>query len=700
MTVSPLVRIGLVALLIGVSVSAQSLSVELQRITQHETVTGNLKQAIEDYKKLVARAGADRAIAAQALVRMAECYQKLGNGEAQRIYEQVVRDFGDQREATTARARLAGLQSPTTTRTVQATRQVWAGQGVDGMGRASLDGRYLTYTDWDTGDLAVRNLSAGTNHRLTNTGGWVASGDYAIESLISTDGRHVLYGWFIEKESMFELRVVPLVESASTPQARVVFRSDEYLTPHAWSADGHSIYVVRWGRDKNQQIGVIHDGAYRSLKSLEWRSPQRMSLSPDGRFLAYDVQAGDNGSPRDIMVLAVDGSQEVPLVHAPANDQSPLWSPAGAHVLFMSDRTGVSALWAIPVESGRPKGQPELVKNPTGPIEPLGMTRTGSLFYLLPGRARRNVYRASFDGMQVTAPTMATDRYVNANFASSWSPDGKALAFYSMRDTPNAPPKLVVKSEDKDEDRVVALPASVNPLFMAGPKWFPDSRSVLIVARKAQGAGFEFQRIDLETGSASVLWQVQGAISSYAVSPDGHAIFYAVQNDGSGSIASGRLVRVDLERRAEVVLKQGEWFITLAVSPDGQQLAYLKSIRENTSEYPSAIEVMPVAGGPARQLIRHPRWLGGSRYNTLAWTPDQRFLIFGRDNPGGDVNVMWRISVAGGEPAPIGLSMRARLKNFSFHPDGKRLTFTAIDADDNEVWTLENFLPSLAGAKP
>lgn len=367
--------------------------------------------------------------------------------------------------------------------------------------------------------------------------------------------------------------------------------------------------------------------------------------------------------------------------------------------MFMSDRTGGSALWAIAVENGRSKGQPELIKNPTGPIQPLGMTRTGSLFYLLPGRARRNVYWASFDGMQATAPTMATDRYVNANFASSWSPDGKSLAFYSVRDAPNAPPKLVVKSEDNDTDRVIALPASVNPLFMAGPKWFPDGRSVLILTRKAQGAGLEFQRIDLETGSASVLWPAQESISSYALSPDGHSIFYAVQNDGSGSMASGRLVRVDLERRAEVVLMQGEWFITLAVSPDGQQLAYLKSIRENTSEYPSAIEVIPVGGGPARQLIRDPRWLGGSRYNTLAWTPDQRFLIFGRDNPGGDVNVMWRISVAGGEPSAIGLSMPARLKNFSFRPDGKRLTFTATDADDNEVWTLENFLPPVTTAK-
>ena len=47
--------------------------------------------------------------AAQALLRMARCYEQLGNAEAQQVYERIVREFKDQSEAVeVARTRLVG----------------------------------------------------------------------------------------------------------------------------------------------------------------------------------------------------------------------------------------------------------------------------------------------------------------------------------------------------------------------------------------------------------------------------------------------------------------------------------------------------------------------------------------------------------------------------------------------------------------
>ena len=92
-----------VAALLLVPVSAQNLDAELQRATQKEIVTGDLKAAIEEYKKIVARAGTNRPVAAQALVHMAECYQKLGDAESGKIYERVLREFSDQTEAAMRR---------------------------------------------------------------------------------------------------------------------------------------------------------------------------------------------------------------------------------------------------------------------------------------------------------------------------------------------------------------------------------------------------------------------------------------------------------------------------------------------------------------------------------------------------------------------------------------------------------------------
>ena len=56
-----------------------------------------LKGAIEQYRQ-IAQTG-DRTVAVRALIRLAECHQKLGDAEARNIYERIVREFADQKDA-------------------------------------------------------------------------------------------------------------------------------------------------------------------------------------------------------------------------------------------------------------------------------------------------------------------------------------------------------------------------------------------------------------------------------------------------------------------------------------------------------------------------------------------------------------------------------------------------------------------------
>ena len=71
--------------------------VMLRAAVETETVKGDLRGAIEQYKKVI-EAG-DRTVAVKALLHMAECYQKLGDAEAQKVYERVVREYPDQKVA-------------------------------------------------------------------------------------------------------------------------------------------------------------------------------------------------------------------------------------------------------------------------------------------------------------------------------------------------------------------------------------------------------------------------------------------------------------------------------------------------------------------------------------------------------------------------------------------------------------------------
>src|SRR3954451_6487742 len=73
----------------------------IQAAQAKETVQGDLKAAIQLYGQAVKESGANRGLAAKTLLRMAESYQKMGDAEARKIYEQVVREYADQKEAVT-----------------------------------------------------------------------------------------------------------------------------------------------------------------------------------------------------------------------------------------------------------------------------------------------------------------------------------------------------------------------------------------------------------------------------------------------------------------------------------------------------------------------------------------------------------------------------------------------------------------------
>src|SRR5260370_37917540 len=72
----------------GLLLLAQSLraaDVQFKAAQHKEEVEGDLKGAIEQYKK-IAQSG-DRTLAAKALVALGHCYEKLGQNDARNAYE-------------------------------------------------------------------------------------------------------------------------------------------------------------------------------------------------------------------------------------------------------------------------------------------------------------------------------------------------------------------------------------------------------------------------------------------------------------------------------------------------------------------------------------------------------------------------------------------------------------------------------------
>jgi Tol biopolymer transport system component len=669
--------------------------VALHAAMKKETVDGDLKGAIEAYKKLAQ--SRDHAIAAKALVRMGECYERLGDAEARKAYERVVRDFGDQKDlAETARTRLSALERagglshpPGIT-----LRKVWGGTFGVVEGSPSPDGRYHSFTDWDTGDLALRDLATGQYRRLTSKGNWKDSDEFAEASTISSDGRQVAFGWY-NKERYYELRVTGIDGS----QPRVVFRDKEvgfYVEPYQWTADGKQILAAFQGSTQETRIGLIPaaGGPVRALKTLA-RYPGYASLSPDGRFLVYDAPGPGDGRERDIFLLSVEGGQEIPLVRHPADDFAAVWMPDGMRVLFASDRTGTNGFWAIEVVDGQPRGHPELLKDGVGRgTRPNGFTRQGSFYYSLNARMQ-DVYVAEVDpvaGKVLRQPAPVAARFVGSNSAPSWSPDGRRLAYYSQRSDSLrvGGPTLVIHSVETGVVRdvpvlLVQLPYPV--------RWFPDGKSVLVGAwdspKQDQVA---FYRVDTETGNHRLVRSSPGPGPVRSeVSPDGRTFFYFT---GGEPKLRGGLIARDIETGEEreiarVPYLAGYGFLRAAISPDGRFLAFGSPVDERQW---TALRLLPTAGGEVRELFRFRQSETG-RSNELAWTPDGRNVLMVRGTGEGRMPELWRIPIAGGEPQRTGLSMKG-MGLFALHPDGRRIAFDRGEYSDapGEVWVLENFL--------
>jgi Tol biopolymer transport system component len=695
-----------------------------QKALVKERAVGDVEEALRLYQRIVKEFSGNHALAAKAELRMGLLYDRLGRkADAQRAYQAVVNQYADQtNEARQARAKIVTVaaaprntKAVTRATTARQTTMIWADvdQGEAWVSSPSADGRYLAFTDGRTGDLAVRDLREDTNRYLTNKKDWPASGEEADEPIVSPDGRQVAYTWErhddkdIRKFVGYDLRI-RTVSGAVVGEPQIVHQSaeTEYIKTFGWTLDGKSLLVVRQLQDHTNQIAVISiaDGSVRVLKSLERRWPPiKVSLSPDGRYIAYDAPAGADVPARDIFLLTADGSRETVVVQNPANDAQPVWSPDGSQILFVSDRTGKNALWTVHIDAGSPRGPAELVRPDIGRL--LGMTRSGVLYYVS-GGASRNIYTVDVDAsIKVkTAPSLATDRFLDSNFAPVWSPDGQRLAYYSDRTGSTV---LVIRTLKTGDEREV--PGRL--LWGGRVRWFPDSRSVFVPLRDLQSDRIKYYRVDTASGSAELLLDVKETLSS-DLSPDGKSIYYIgyrnVETSSNIDVAQAQLLmRFDIDSRRETEVKsapEGSYFTSLAISPDGAQLAYLLStnIPSPTLFWRDQLGVVPVGGGESRDVFRDDTVkIAGkmlrmassdARFNTVAWTPDQRYLLFVMQ--GNSLKELWRVPVTGGAPESTGVSVVGGLYYPGMSPDGHRLIFEAHEHRPDELWALENFLPT------
>lgn len=212
-----------------------------------------------------------------------------------------------------------------------------------------------------------------------------------------------------------------------------------------WSPDGSSIV---FGHHDGKIYVVNSDGS--SLRSISEGSgiydlDFSPSISPDGSLIAYTTLRHATGGVRDLEIVTstLDGSERRRLTENRTTDISPVWSPDGDQVAFVS----ASSWW---------RGERILVM--------------------------------SSDGSNIQQIVSSSDIMAGiSTVAPEWSPDGQSLAFVAIGDSYGSNVSYVV---GLDSSGLTSLGETISR-----PAWLPSGRRIVFTK-------IEDKFVDLYTANA------------------------------------------------------------------------------------------------------------------------------------------------------------------------------------------------------
>jgi Tol biopolymer transport system component len=399
-----------------------------------------------------------------------------------------------------------------------------------------------------------------------------------------------------------------------------------------------------------------------------------VDVSPDGQTIVFDLLG-------DLYTVPLAGGRATRLTNGMAFDAQPRFSPDGAKILFVSDRSGGDNLWTLDLTSGdtaqvtkgngnawaspdwapdgryivASKGETRLgvVKLWIGHIdggggvqlhkEPENLKSIGGAFspdgrYVWYGR-RMNAwdYNASFPQFQIAVYDRETGRdYTRSSrygsaFRPTVSPDGRWLVYGSRHEDQTG---LRIRDLESGEERWLAHPVARDDIesigdrdALPGMSFTPDSRQLI-----ASWGG--------------KLWRVPV--------DGGDAVEIPFQADVDVGIGPKLEFHYAIPDSAQFTVRQ----IRDAVpSPDGQRLAFVALDRLYVMAWPDGTP-QRVTGEDVSEA--QPSWSADGQWLTYAtWSPD-----------GGQI--MKVRAAAGGEPVQL-TRVAATYQQPAFSPDGQRV---------------------------
>jgi serine/threonine protein kinase/Tol biopolymer transport system component len=338
----------------------------------------------------------------------------------------------------------------------------------------------------------------------------------------------------------------------------------------SWSPDGREIVCatvpISWpgGRGTVSQLVRIDvaTGAERRLATGDAVQP---SWSPHNLRIAYwGTPAGT--SRRVISTIPAGGGEAVPLIDDGSINWSPVWSPDGRYLYFVSDRSGSMNLWRVPVDerSGKRRGEPQPVTAPVPSGVLPSLSRDGRHIAFATENRKSNLFTAGFDPerRETAGPLTPITEGSRVVRSGEVSPDGAWIAY----DTSEPQEDIFLVRRDGSDPQ----PLTADPAKDRGPRWSPDGRRILFFSDR--NGSYEAYTVALADHAVERLAPGE-TILDPLWSPDGRSLVY---NRPSHGVYLLDVVKPAGARKPRPLPVLGEPPATFAVtswSADGNWLA-------------------------------------------------------------------------------------------------------------------------------
>jgi Tol biopolymer transport system component len=551
-------------------------------------------------------------------------------------------------------------------------RRNWADTLTDVSGAVSHDGRFLTFINWSSYDIELRDFVSGQVSPLTaNHRG---STETPLSTAFSRNGNEIAFT-VAGSDSGSTIQVV----GSHGGDARAVYRGPVARTVvFDWTPDGKKLLAARSMDARSMELGIVDvvDGTFHRL--VTGRGIDHARVSRDGRFIVFEEWSRENPSIRDLRILPVSGGDAV-LVVPVGDDWSPEWIPTGDGVLFISARDGARGVWRQSIHQGVASGPPRRLMSLDADMTILGVSDSGAVYLGTEGYGLTTfVAEVRWpEGTVEHARPIETPKFRDARRAA-FSPDSKHLAYMlKPRSYVTRPGWLAPAISAVQDAKTRSFPTRLT--LRDVPEWSPDGKSLLFIVDQAgsgEGAGppWTFWRLDIENATYRQIATATSAGLLRMVGLRENEIIYK-RNDYSKQPTVSAIEAVDVKTGTTRQLYEttGATIANAALSNRGDRIAL--AIADSNGVRVAILSL----GSELKQVALLRRT--NARAQLTWFQNDQSILISGQL---GNETGLWRIPTDGSAPQKLQVDAN-QMTEARLSPDGKYLTYTVRGTEPNQI---------------